>query len=57
MQGGHSLPQVKLMFMGHFACRRYIPTLPPAYGLWGKLSDRNAGFVKRFIRSAEKKLS
>ena len=28
------------MFLGHFACRRCIPILLLAYGLWGKLSDR-----------------
>ena len=28
------------MFLGHFACRRCIPILLLAYGMWGKLSDR-----------------
>ena len=37
------------MFLGHFACRRRIPTLLLAYGLWGKLSDRNAGFVSSLV--------
>ena len=35
------------MFLGH--CRRCIPTLLLAFGLWGKLSDRNAGFVSSLI--------
>ena len=37
------------MFLGHFACRRCIPTLLLAYGLCGKLSDRNAGFVSSLV--------
>ena len=58
MQSGRSLPQVKLTFLAHFARRRCIPTLLPAYGLWRKLSDRNAGFVGSLTRrSSEKKLS
>ena len=37
------------MFLVHFACRRYIPTLLLAFGLWGKLSDWNAGFVSSLV--------
>ena len=37
------------MFLGHFACRRCIPTLLLAYGLWEKLSDWNAGFVSSLV--------
>ena len=45
-QSGCSL---RPMFLGHFACRRCIPTLLLAFGLWEKLSDRNAGFVSSLV--------
>ena len=46
--------QVKLMFLGHFACRQCIPALPAGCG--GNSRTRSLVF-KRFRRWAEKKLS